>query len=130
MTAGVGSVCLDYSMVESVPLATVGQTHGHHWQQCKARTQQSSNPYSNVLWSNTSHVANGNGLESVEYMIEGAWLGDVSKITDFKQFIVSLWYQLQVEILPQTKYDTPQSYLNTEVSFQSSAMWPPDTWSS
>ncbi|GFU43740.1 hypothetical protein TNCV_651561 [Trichonephila clavipes] len=96
MTPGVSSVCL-----------------GHGLFDCRRSPDVllNSNPSSTELWLDTTGIVNGNGLESVEYTLQVTWLGTVLDITDFYQLVALLWYQLQLEFLPQTQYDLLQPYV-------------------
>ncbi|GFU91610.1 hypothetical protein TNCV_2543741 [Trichonephila clavipes] len=47
------------------------------------KTQNVSIPSSNELWLDTTGVANGNGLESVECTLQGASLRAVLEVIDF-----------------------------------------------
>ncbi|GFV87142.1 hypothetical protein TNCV_5113601 [Trichonephila clavipes] len=99
-------------------------------------TWQSLAPRQNLLSSrkistpssnDTTSIANDSVLELVEYTQQGTWLGAVLEVTVFKQFVVSLRYQQQLEFLPQMRYSCT---LNTAVFTLNGATWSPGKRSS
>ncbi|GFS64851.1 hypothetical protein TNCV_2000701 [Trichonephila clavipes] len=62
------------------------------------KAQQISTPTSNDLWLDTTAIANGNGLYSVEYMLQDVWLLAVLEITNLLQLVESRWYPNAVQI--------------------------------
>ncbi|GFU27874.1 hypothetical protein TNCV_449761 [Trichonephila clavipes] len=71
------------SLVAGIHLAFSKPTQGHHWHKSRTcfdqKTQQISTSSSNELFK---CCKNGNGLESVEYMLQGYWFGSVLEVTD------------------------------------------------
>ena len=63
--------------------------------------------YAVLQWALSSHQwrSKRNDLVSMECTLQGNWFGAILVITDFKQIVVSLCYQLQLEFSSQTQYD-------------------------
>ncbi|GFW14553.1 hypothetical protein TNCV_2358771 [Trichonephila clavipes] len=68
---------------------------------------QKTQQISNEIWLDTPGIANDNGLESMEYTLQGPWLGAVLEVTDVLHFVVSPRYQMPLKFLPQAQYVAP-----------------------